>query len=150
MYQSFSPFMVEVRGISSRASTALGQAALTDPESLHSRSMMLLLAVSHAPPDCFRHWRRQASVPLARHSLPPYSHPPAPLWETKKASLKTSLFCLTNPVDFDTRDGCTRLRKAGAFCTPKIVLGMGYTSLHGSAACRIWLFIQELSLRHLW
>ena len=34
------------------------------PWNSHSRHHRLLLAIPHAPPACFRHWRRQASVPF--------------------------------------------------------------------------------------
>jgi len=41
------------------------------PGSLHSRGMLPLLAVSHAPPACIRHRRRQAPVPLESPAFPP-------------------------------------------------------------------------------
>ena len=42
-----------------------------DPGNSHSRARWPLLAIPDAPPACFRHWRRQAPVPLgARDGKP--------------------------------------------------------------------------------
>jgi len=39
--------------------------------------------------------------PLGCHSLPPHSHPPAPLWETKNDRLKPIVLCLAGAVGFE-------------------------------------------------
>ena len=49
---------------------ARGVPGSDSPGNSHSRGFLPLLAIPDAPPACFRHWRQQASVPLARHSLP--------------------------------------------------------------------------------
>ena len=41
------------------------------PGNSHSRVPWPLLAIPDAPPACFRHWRRQAPVPLGAHGWKP-------------------------------------------------------------------------------
>ena len=47
---------------------------------------------------------------------------------TTQASYQNLGGYMANPVDYDTRDSCTRGCRNGCILHPKIVLGMGYTS----------------------
>ena len=102
------------------------------PGNSHSRVPWPLLAIPDAPPACFRHWRRQAPVPLGAHGEKPSqvqcrTHP-----EMAREQLSPGRFspCCIDPGNSHSRGPlaapCDSRRSACLF-PPLVAAGSGPT-----------------------
>ena len=80
-----------------------------DPGNSHARALRSLPAIPDAPPACFRHWRRQATVPLAARDRKPSqvqcrTRPQTPRkqysvrFQNKKHPISMGCFLFWNPA----------------------------------------------------